>query len=161
MKAREQDMTDELLGRFQVMKQLASAGGLEYGVHWCLTAVLRTPAEQRAFYAQGRKTLAEVNALRQAVGMYRLAASENTYCVTWTLNSKHFPEIDTAKARAFDVAVLKNGKEPTWDQKWDNDKDKIGDYKELAQYGKQAGLDCGAYWEKPDAPHMQLPASIA
>lgn len=161
MKPLETDMTPELRGRFEVMKQLASAGGLIYGTHWALTSVLRTLMEQTAYYAQGRETLPKVNQLRKLAGMYALNLSENKNPVTWTMNSKHFPEKDTGKARAFDFCILKPNREATWDLKWDNDKDDVVDYLELAQYAKAAGLESGAFWDKADPPHVQLPKSIA
>lgn len=160
MKPREQDMSDELRGRFQVMKQIAASEGLTYGIHWMLSSVLRTEMEQTAFYAQGRETLENVNKFRKDAGMYLLTAKENENEVTWTRHSKHFPD-DTGKSRAFDFCVLKEGRTATWDTKWDNDKDAVGDYIELARIAKRAGLDAGAFWKtRPDAPHVQLPIGV-
>lgn len=159
MKPREADMTDELLGRFQVFKALTQQAGHIYGVNWSLTAVLRTTAEQMAYHAQGRNPLAVVNEYRRKAGMLPISERENKYCVTWTQNSKHFAD-DTGKSRAFDFVILKPGRVATWDIKFDNDNDDIGDYLELAQIAKAAGLEAGAYWAKPDMPHVQLPATI-
>lgn len=159
MQPREQDMTDELRNRFQVMKAIAKEEGLEYGIAWMLNSVLRTKPEQDAYFSQGRNSLAITNAYRRIAGMAPIGEAENKNKVTWTMNSKHFAD-DTGKSRAFDFVVLKNGKLPTWDIKYDNDKDSVSDYKELAACAAKAGLEAGAYWEKSDYPHVQLPFGV-
>jgi hypothetical protein len=182
MKPRIEDMTPELAIRHQRF----AARMAEAGVPYALNSVLRTYAEQLAYAAQGRtfeqlvdmllrfkweKSLAKVRALHAAglsglslvnrlradAGMYLLDASENTYTVTDTLNSRHFPGPD-GKATAFDIRVLRGDKKPTWDLKFDGDKDGIADYEEAARIGEEVGLTAGARWQKPDYPHFQLPA---
>ena len=156
MKPQISDMHPKLQEYFKEF----SAKMAEAGVPFALTCVLRTKAEQTAYYAQGRKSLVEVNKLRQAAGMSMLVPSENKYTVTSTMNSKHFPDVN-GKSRAFDIVILKNGKTLVWDIKWDGDKDGIPDYLEAANIAREIGLEAGAFWKTfKDWPHMQLPASI-
>jgi hypothetical protein len=56
-----------------------------------LNDVYRSPDVQRAYYAQGREKLANVNSLRRAVGLAPLTEDENRKKVTWALagQSKH------------------------------------------------------------------------
>jgi len=130
----------------------------EAGIPFILTCVLRTRTEQEALYAQGRKPIGEVNRLRRLAGMSELHAKENLYKVTWTMNSKHFPDEDD-KGRAFDFAILKpNKKQIEWDIKWDMDKDGIPAYMEAARFARDVGLESGAFWGKADYPHVQLKA---
>lgn len=124
------------------------------GIPFIVTCTGRTLAMQVALYAQGRKTLEEVNSLRKQAGLYLLSISENKYKVTWTLDSKHIIRPDRPKALAFDIAVLKNGV-ATWDLKVDVDKDGQRDYLELAYISKAIGLTPGAFWSNPDFPHHQ------
>jgi len=156
MKSKIEDMHPKLL---EMYKEFA-AKMAEAGVPFALTCVLRTKAEQEAYYAQGRKSLVEVNKLRQTAGMGMLTPAENKYTVTKTLNSKHFPDA-SGKSRAFDIVIMKNGKVPTWDVKWDGDKDSIPDYLEAANIAQSVGLEAGAFWKTfKDWPHMQLPLNI-
>lgn len=156
MKPLISDMHPKLQELFKEFSaKMAEAGG-----PFALTCVLRTKAEQEAYYAQGRKTLVEVNKLRQIAGMTMLLPSENKYTVTSTMNSKHFPDAN-GKSRAFDLVILKNGKTAVWDIKWDGDKDGIADYLEAANIAREIGLEAGAFWKTfKDYPHQQLPSSI-
>jgi len=141
---------------FRFRDEMANAG-----VPFALTCVLRTQAEQKAYYAQGRETLEDVNTLRLAAGMSAIGEKENAYTVTQTMNSRHFPD-GNGKSRAFDIAILKNDRNPTWDIKWDGDKDQISDYEEAARIGASVGLIPGARWKTfHDWPHFELPGDIA
>ena len=152
MKPNIDDMHPWLQDAYQFWKARMEAANIPF----VLTCVLRTPKEQEALYAQGRLPIAEVNKLRKRAGMSELHPKENLYKVTWTKNSKHFPDKD-GKARAFDFAILKpNKKEIAWDVKWDADKDGIAEYMEAAQFAKEVGLVSGAFWNKPDFPHIEL-----
>lgn len=51
-------------------------------ISFFVSSTLRTSGEQAAFFAQNREPLEIVNALRSAVGLRRIVASENTYKVT-------------------------------------------------------------------------------
>jgi peptidoglycan L-alanyl-D-glutamate endopeptidase CwlK len=70
-----------------------------------LTQVFRSAAEQKAFYAQGRETLAVVNALRHNAGLSPITAAENKRKITNAKvgQSKH----ERMPAEAFDIAFKK------------------------------------------------------
>lgn len=155
MKPNLDDMHPVLRERYEAF--LLSAQQLDH-VPFVVNCVLRTPLEQKALYAQGRRPLEEVNALRSAAGMQPISQRENLSKVTWTLHSKHFPDAN-GKARAFDVVVLKNGRTPHWDLKWDDDKDQIPDYEELALRAESVGLVAGGH-AFGDWPHFQLPDDV-
>lgn len=128
------------------------------GISYKLLEVLRTPQTQTAYYAQGRLTLAEVNAFRKEAGLQPIGAKENSRKITWTHNSRHFAGSD-GLARAFDIVLLKDGKHH-WDINRDGNKNSVADYLEAARIGKEVGLEPGAFWSKPDYPHFQLPKEL-
>jgi len=153
MKPRVDDMTPKLRELYDQWKQKME----EAGIPFILTCVLRTKAEQEALYAQGRHPLEYVNKIRRECGMAPISTRENSYKVTWTMNSKHFAGPD-GKGRAFDFCIVKQGtKQLTWDTKWDADNDGVPEYLEAARFAKEVGLDSGAFWEgSKDYPHIQL-----
>lgn len=154
MKPRIADMQPEL----QVKYAAFAARLSEAAIPFALLCVLRTPAEQAAYYAQGRETLAEINRLRAAANMRPLQTKESLLIVTHTKNSRHFPD-NKGQSTAFDIVVLRNGGKMTWDTKWDGNNDGISDYLEAAFIGKALGLECGAFWKGfNDYPHYQLAA---
>jgi hypothetical protein len=106
----------------------------------------RNRAVQEAYYAQGRKPLGEVNALRKAAGLYLLRSEKDNYTITWTLASKHLEGL------AMDVLPVDGTGNPSWDLShyW-----KI--FMIIKNCGKDAGLNCGADWPPPqtDWPHYQ------
>lgn len=157
MKPSYDDMHPILQNYYDAFKAIADQIA---NVKYKLNCVLRTEAEQIALHAQGRLPLRDVNMLRIKAGMpWQITEAENKHKVTWTLHSKHFPDRN-GKSRAFDVMVMKDGRNPTWDLKWDGDNDNIADYEELARVAEQVGLAAGARWESPDYPHFQLPDNI-
>lgn len=152
MKPRIEDMHPHLHDAYQFWKHKMDLAGIPF----ILTCVLRSRDEQDALYAQGRQSISEVNRLRRIAGMSELNSKDNLYKVTWTLNSRHFPDT-TGKSRAFDFAILKpNKKQIEWDVKWDMDRDGIPEYMEAAKIAVEVGLESGAFWKKPDYPHIQL-----
>lgn len=154
MKPNIEDMKPSLQDGYHFWKALMEQAGIEF----VLTCVKRTEKEQFALWAQNRKPLLEVNNLRRVAGMPPISKSENAYKVTWTLKSKHFVDPEDGLCSAFDFAlVLPNKKVITWDTKWDKDHDGVPEYLEAAALAKKAGLISGAYWNKPDFPHIQLP----
>lgn len=156
MKSKTEDMHPELLKRYKLFKAEMDKRGNKFA----LTAVLRTKEMQAAYYAQGRKPLAEVNRLRKEAGMSPISAGENTYCVTWTMKSRHLPD-KNGKARAFDIVIIKDdGRTLTWDKKWDSafDEDSIPEYVEAARISESVGLVAGASFG--DYPHHELPAEV-
>ena len=127
----------------------------EEGLPFELNEVLRIKDTQLAYYAQGRDPLVIVNAKRKLAGLYYITEKENSYKVTWTLNSKHFPRQKDGLAMAFDIRLLRYGK-PHWETKWDGNKDSVPDYLEAARIGQEVGLETGGLWKKPDFPHFQI-----
>jgi peptidoglycan LD-endopeptidase CwlK len=117
----------------------------EAGVKVYISNTVRTDADQKALYAQGRIPLAEVNKLRKACGMYMLSEAENKNKVTNAQVSLYH-----SKGLAYDMEPLVNGN-PSWDYKlpaWEV----IG----------KIGIELGMYWGKDfpglhDYPHFQLP----
>ena len=156
MKPNLDDMHVVLRERYEAFKLAADQLA---DVPYQVNCILRTFAEQTALHAQGRKPLAEVNRLRKLANMpWMITEAENKNKVTWTMNSKHYADA-TGKVRAFDVVVLKNGRTPSWDLKWDGDKDNIADYEELARCAEMVGLIAGGH-AFGDWPHMQLPDDV-
>lgn len=67
-----------------------------------ITQARRSHPEQKAIYAQGRESLAEVNKLRGIAGLAPIKPSENVV-VTKTMNSNHLPN-EQGKGDALDAA---------------------------------------------------------
>lgn len=155
MQPRIQDMSPELLPLYIKHAEAMMAAGIRFK----LTTVIRTRAEQEAFYAQGREPLEEVNAKRMTAGMRAITEKENVI-VTHTKNSRHFPDAE-GYAHAYDIAVMKNeddGGAVHWDLKYDGQGDGHPDYIQAAEIGRRCGLECGAFWENfHDYPHYQVP----
>jgi hypothetical protein len=114
------------------------------GIEVKATCTQRTPGEQAAFYAQGRRSLAETNELREAAGLPPIDMERNKYPVTWTMLSKHLPD-GQGWSHAYDLVVIRDGK-AIWD---------VAAYKRVAEIGKALGLDSGYFWTHRDAPHFQ------
>jgi hypothetical protein len=137
---------------------------LEGGLPVAITCTLRTKDEHIALYAQHRHPLAVVNELRRQAKLLPITEKENSKCVTWTLNSRHFAGPD-GKARAFDFVLLKANK-PTWDIKCDIDDDEIPDYIEAGAIAKSIGLIWGGDFKDkqgnpcPDKVHCELPNHV-
>lgn len=147
-------MTPELKKLWVLFDQIMKASGIAYR----LQEVLRTPAVQAAYWAQGRLKLDEVNEFRREAGLPPINAEANRNKITWTHNSRHFAGSD-GLATAFDIVLLRDGK-PHWDINRDGNKNSVKDYLEAARIGKEVGLEPGAFWEKfKDWPHFQLPRS--
>lgn len=167
MKPRLEDMTPALLDCYLVYQAKMTAAKILFA----LTCVIRTHAEQEAYYAQGREPLEAVNAKRMTAGMSALSIDPvayaqslipgsrtfGRYIVTHTRNSRHFPD-DKGKSRAYDIAILSPDKKIVWDIKFDADNDNVPDYLEAAEIGRSCGLNCGAFWNGfKDYPHYQTP----
>jgi hypothetical protein len=118
-------------------------------IPWMITRTQSTLAEQEAIHAQGRKPLIEVNRLRKIVGWGPLREKENTYCVTWTMKSRHL------KGEAFDIAILSDG-QPTWDVKVNVNKNDKPDYEEAGEIGESIGLVWGGRFKNEDCSHFEL-----
>lgn len=118
------------------------------GMTVAIIETLRTNEVQLAYYAQGRKTLEEVNKLRTAAGLWKITDKENKKIITHTLNSRHLG------GNAVDICPVKNGK--IWWTAPPNVWEKMG------KLAEENGLDwcAGGYgqvWGKGwDNPHFEL-----
>lgn len=123
-----------------------------------ITCTARLVKEQLAFYAQGRTPIALVNAMREHANLPSIPSSRNKK-ITWTLNSKHLIDLEDGslendKARAFDIAIIKDGK-AVWDVKVSLNDNDIPDYEEVARIGESLGLTAGARFSSPDYVHFE------
>jgi len=144
------DLVPELQVKYEEFRKQMLAKGITFAV----TCTARSLTEQMALYTQGRLGLGEVNKFRSAAGLYLIGSADNVK-VTWTLASKHIVTKDGEKARAFDIVILKSGKE-NWDLKVDVNGNAKGDYAEAALIGREVGLNPGAFWSTPDYPHYEI-----
>lgn len=112
---------------------------------------LRTKAHQEALYAQGRKSLNEVNFLRKKAQLAPITEKENEKVVTWTLNSNHIEKSD-GYGWAIDIAAFVDGK-ITWDTNYYPPI--INAFRATA---KRMGLKikCGIDWSPKDWGHIEL-----
>jgi peptidoglycan L-alanyl-D-glutamate endopeptidase CwlK len=107
---------------------------------------------QEAYYAQGRKPLAEINEKRKKAGLYLLDAAEGKRIITWTMQSAHLVGI------AADVVPVVNGKIP-----WVITGENAELWLTFGRLGQEAGLEWGGTWTPldrygigKDAQHYQL-----
>lgn len=139
------------------------------GLNVIVTCTARDIFEQTALYAQGRKSLGEVNKLRKIVNLPPISASDNKRQVTWTMKSRHIIDrhnsIDVDDfSYAVDVAILKeNSKNIEWNIKADVNKDNESDYVQLVKLAHEIDpdIECGGDWKTPDYPHYQVRKKIA
>ncbi|MDR0487048.1 MAG: M15 family metallopeptidase [Treponema sp.] len=133
------------------------AGRLDrQGLRYSILETLRTKEVQEAYYAQGRKTLAEINELRKKAGLYLLGEEEGKKVVTQTMESVHLTGM------AADIVPVINGKIP-----WVITAENAGLWLEFGKLGQEAGLEWGGSW-KPlnrfaigwDAPHYQYLGAV-
>jgi hypothetical protein len=140
------------------------SGCKDIGIDVVITSVDRDYKEQYGLYCQGREPLDVVNKFRKIAGMLPISMKENTYKVTWTLRSNHVINLDddnqdNDKSRAFDFAVLKDGK-ATWDLKANVNSNEIPDYRECALIGESLGLYSGMRFKNQDWPHLELKKEV-
>ena len=125
-------------------------------IPYAVTSTLRTLAEQRALYAQGREGLATVNVLRDAADLPKLPEAENHYTVT-NANGTSIALGGTGRSphqlgKALDVVPLgPNGAEwpPASDPRWED----------IANSFEREGFEWGGRWRapySPDYPHYQM-----
>jgi peptidoglycan L-alanyl-D-glutamate endopeptidase CwlK len=121
------------------------------GYLYAVLETLRTQAVQNAYYAQGRETLAVINALRKEAGLYLVGEAEAKRIVTHTLHSVHMD------GGAADIVPVVDGKIP-----WTITAQTSGLWLAFGRLGQESGLEWGGTW-KPldkfgigwDAPHYQ------
>jgi hypothetical protein len=121
------------------------------GFRYSVVETLRTQAVQAAYYAQGRKPLAEINELRKKAGLYLLGEAEGKQIVTKTMNSVHLT------GKATDIVPVVDGKIP-----WNITTDNAELWRTFGAMGQEAGLEWGGSWTPLDrfgigwdAPHYQ------
>jgi len=129
--------------------QCASAG-----IYFLIICTARYELDQIALYAQGRKTLDEVNDLRKVAGMPPISEAENKRPVTWTLDSKHVIGSKRPLSEAFDIVLTDHGK-VHWDVSADVNANNIPDYIEAAKIAIGCGLRAGAFFSKKDYCHFE------
>ncbi|MEJ2255344.1 MAG: M15 family metallopeptidase, partial [Nitrospirota bacterium] len=124
----------------------------ERGLEVLVTSTARTGAEQAALYAQGRKPLDAVNALRAEAGMPSIAPGENRI-VTRARTSVH------EFGCAFDLALVKDGR-AVWDPEADTNQNALADYRELGRLGEALGLKWGGRFGLRDYGHFQYTGGL-
>jgi hypothetical protein len=117
-----------------------------------VTSTSRSLAEQIALYIRGRAPLETVNTINSKLGISPITEQQNNR-ITWTLNSLHVVDEHHPLSRAYDIALIKDGK-AVWDVRVDIDEDKVSDYDEVGQIGESLGLIWGKSFG--DIPHFQL-----
>lgn len=151
-----EDLTDSCRAKYHELEQACE----KHGVEFIVTFTSRTFGEQCVLYMQGRQPLDRVNKARADVGWAPITQKQNKRPVTWTLSSKHVVDEENPKSRAFDVAIVHDGK-VTWDLKADFDKDGISDYLEVGHLGEAVGMKWGGRFTNskgkpiPDYAHFE------
>lgn len=107
---------------------------------------------QLAYHAQGRKPLADINALRKAAGLQLIGQAEAGKVITNAMPGQSAHGFNPS--RAFDVQLVKPNGEVDWSD---------APYHVFAGYVKTAAallnvaVSIGAFWPKfADAPHTEL-----
>lgn len=116
------------------------------GINVMVTSGLRTFAEQRALYAQGRESLSTVNALRRDAGMAPISASANRSTVTNARPGSSFHNYGLA----VDVVPLGANGQPNWGAS-------NATWEAIGRAGERYGMEWGGRWTSiVDKPHFQL-----
>jgi len=127
----------------------------ERGIDVRITSTLRTEAEQLALFAQGRKSLREVNALRAEAGLPPFTEKENKLRVTNSLTSLH------QFGCAFDCVIMGGASPaPAWDIEADINENQIPDYEEIGRIGESVGLAWGGRFKFRDYCHFEYTGGL-
>lgn len=140
--------------KFQPMCKALLMMCADAGLNVKVTQTLRTEAEQQALYAQGRKSLVEVNKLRALAKMAPITHKENK----WATNASTVAKSYHGYGLAFDIAIFSpDGKRIDWSPKVDWNDDGVSDWVEVGRMAAHIeGLEWGGNWTKsPDMPHFQ------
>jgi peptidoglycan LD-endopeptidase CwlK len=126
-----------------------------FGLRVIITECLRTDAEQVALYAQGRKSLDEINNLRKIAGWGPIGEAQAKQVVTkapTATKSYH------GYGLAFDIAITSpDGKHIEWSDKADWNQDGLNDWEQVGELAAACGLEWGGNWSSfPDIPHYQF-----
>lgn len=117
-----------------------------------ITQSRRLREQQAAYYAQGRFPLADVNKLRNVIGLAALTVGENQRKVTNAApgQSMHepWPVLGLAAdlCYAFNDPYKEEGHTLTWD--------------EIGALAERAGMVWGGRFTKPDRPHVQWTGAL-
>lgn len=121
----------------------------DIGIRVKVVETYRNSQIQRAYYAQGRHLVEEVNLIRNAAGLWSIKRHQNKK-VTWTLESMHFYDI------ALDFALIDKDGKLSWDTKADINHDDIGDYHNVGEIAKRYGFQWGGDFKGKDYAHLQF-----
>lgn len=114
--------------------------------------VIRSFAEQAALYAQGRKTLAEVNRLRATAKLPPITIAQNKSKVTNAPAGLSIHQYGLA----IDTVLIIDKKTASWDTITDFDGDGVSDWMEIVAVFKKYGWSWGGNWTSfKDLPHFE------
>lgn len=133
-----------------------------------VTFTLRTEAEQRALYAQGREALGVVNLLRKEAGLWLLSPAENipghtvTNCDGVLVRSNHQGVMHDGRlvSTALDFVPAIDPDGPAGPLKVRVDFADAGRFHSVGALAMREGLIWGGTWRKPDMPHVELPPEL-
>lgn len=126
-----------------------------------VTSLLRSDAQQKALYEQGRSALAIVNPLRIAAGMQPIDVKQNAHRVTnadgvrTRSNHQGVPYQGRMVAVAADLA-------PAFDPDGPGPGKPVIDWQDESRFrrigplAEAVGLEWGGNWAQVDLPHVQL-----
>jgi hypothetical protein len=115
-----------------------------------LSQVFRPKEMQDAYYAQGRKSLKEVNDLRKLAGLAAISAQENKRTVTNAPSGKSKHE--KKPSQAFDIAFVKKGTKTVLD--WTP---RLFNQAAVIIKKKFPNVTWGGDWKRfPDRPHFEI-----
>ena len=139
--ARIAQLAPQVQDKANTMAQMLTQAGIDVEV----TQGLRTMAEQRAYYAQGREPVNQVNALRFAVGLAPIMEAENTV-VTQAAPGESYHEYGLC----LDVAPFDLQGRPDWNVAHPS-------WAKIIAVGESVGFTSGSCWpgKKQDDPHFQ------
>ena len=142
-------LTPAVSARCRALIALADKAGISI----CVTSTLRTQAEQRALYAQGRRSIDEVNALRSTAGMGHIKEAANRPVTNARVSMHEF-------SCAFDIAVAVNGR-ITWDTQADINNNGMPEYDEVGQMGESLGMRWGGRFRTRDLCHFEYTGGLS
>jgi peptidoglycan L-alanyl-D-glutamate endopeptidase CwlK len=127
----------------------------ELGLRIVITECLRTNEEQVALFSQGRKPLAEVNALRAVAKMPPISEEQNRHTVT---KAATVADSFHGYGLAFDIAITDStGRHIEWSDLSDWNDDDMNDWLQVGELAVSMGLEWGGNWTSfPDIPHYQF-----
>lgn len=127
-----------------------------------ISETLRDLDVQQAYYAQGRKPLEEVNALRSKADLYLISEAENkriiTNCDGVKYKSNHQARDESGLGSAIDLVPGKMSPRGYMDFWWNAPQEV---WEQLGEIAEENGLDWvsggkGENWKFKDNPHFEL-----